>query len=62
MFIENNIAVVCCNNSHIPTSLLMPLTGNTVQAERFKSQIEANELLNKQLWQVVYSMSKIFSN
>ncbi|NVO04125.1 MAG: type II CRISPR-associated endonuclease Cas1, partial [Bacteroidetes bacterium] len=50
-FIENNVAVVCCDNSHIPTGLLMPLSGNTIQAERFKSQIEASEPLKKQLWQ-----------
>jgi CRISPR-associated protein Cas1 len=49
--LENNTAVIVCNETHHPTGLLLPLSGNTLQSERFKAQIEASEPLKKQLWQ-----------
>lgn len=49
--VNNNVAVVTCNDTHHPTGLLMPLEGNTLQSERFRAQIEATEPLKKQLWQ-----------
>lgn len=35
----------------MPTGLFLPLQGNTVQNERFRSQLEASQPLRKQLWQ-----------
>lgn len=49
--LANNAAVITCNEKHIPAGLLLPLEGNTLQSERFKSQIEASLPLKKQLWQ-----------
>lgn len=49
--LENNTAVIICNDAHHPNGLLLPLSGNTLQSERFKLQIEASEPLKKQLWQ-----------
>jgi len=49
--LENNSAVVTCNNSRMPVGLLLPLEGNTIQSERFQDQIEASLPLKKQLWQ-----------
>ncbi|HVM88270.1 MAG TPA: type II CRISPR-associated endonuclease Cas1 [Puia sp.] len=49
--VENNAAVVTCNETHHPSGMLLSLEGNTVQSERFKAQIEATEPLKKQLWQ-----------
>jgi len=49
--VSSNVAVVTCNDSHLPTGLLMPLESNTIQSERFRAQIEATEPLKKQLWQ-----------
>ena len=49
--IENNAAVVTCNEKHIPTGLVLPLEGHTVQQERFEAQITASIPLRKQLWQ-----------
>ncbi len=49
--LENNVAVITCDSSHLPTGLLLPLSGNTLQSERFKAQIEASAPLKKQLWQ-----------
>ena len=46
----NNVAVVTCNERSMPEGLLMPLEGNTLQQERFMSQIGASLPLRKQLW------------
>lgn len=49
--LENNAAVIVCNGSHLPTGLMMPLDGNSLQNERFRAQVNASEPLKKQLWQ-----------
>jgi CRISPR-associated protein Cas1 len=48
--LENNVALITCNDSHLPTGLLLNLNGNTIQQERFEAQIEASLPLKKQLW------------
>ena len=48
--LENNVAVVSCNQSKMPVGLFMPLAGNTVQHERFALQTESSLPLRKQLW------------
>src|SRR5438105_1686405 len=40
--LDNNVAVITCDETHQPNGLLMPLSGNTVQTEKFKAQIEAS--------------------
>lgn len=54
-FLENNIAVICCNSSHLPMGLLLPLSVNQIQHERFEQQIASSEPLKKQLWQQTIS-------
>ncbi len=49
--LENNCAVITCDNSHLPVGLLLPLCGNSTQSERFRYQIDASLPLKKQLWQ-----------
>lgn len=49
--LENNCAVITCNESHLPIGMHLPLVGNTTQAERMRYQIEASQPLKKQLWQ-----------
>jgi len=49
--LENNTALITCDDRHMPSGLLLPLEGNTIQSERFKHQINASEPLRKQLWQ-----------
>lgn len=49
--LENNCAVVTCDSKSMPTGLLLPLSGNTTQNERFRHQLEASLPLKKQLWQ-----------
>ena len=53
--VQNNAAVITCDSRHLPTGLLMPLDGNTVQSERFADQIGASLPLKKQLWQQTVS-------
>ncbi|MDB5281895.1 MAG: CRISPR-associated endonuclease Cas1 [Bacteroidota bacterium] len=48
--LDNNAALITCNNTHHPTGLMLPLSVNTTQTEKFKAQIEASEPLKKQLW------------
>lgn len=49
--LENNCAVISCDNAHLPVGLLLPLCGNSTQSERFRVQFEASLPLKKQLWQ-----------
>lgn len=49
--LQNNCAVITCDEKHMPAGMLLPLEGNTIQSERFANQIEASLPLKKQLWQ-----------
>lgn len=49
--LDNNAAVITCNEKHMPAGLFLPIEGNTLQTERFRNQIEASLPLKKQLWQ-----------
>lgn len=53
---ENNVALIFCDRKHMPSGLLLPLEGNTLQSERFSSQINCSLPLKKQLWQQTVSM------
>lgn len=48
--LENNTVVVACDSTHHPTGLFFPLSGNSVQNERYRAQLTASEPLKKQLW------------
>ena len=49
--LDNNAALITCNEKHMPTGMLLNLDGNSTQAERFKHQQDATIPLKKQLWQ-----------
>lgn len=49
--LEHNAVVVTCNDKRLPTGLLLPLDGHSLQSRRFREQIEATVPLKKQLWQ-----------
>ena len=49
--LDNNSALITCDNSHLPAGLMLPLSGNKTQTERFRDQINASLPLKKQLWQ-----------
>ncbi len=48
--LEHNVAVISCDEKHLPVGLMLPLEGNSIQTERFRMQIEASEPLKKNLW------------
>lgn len=48
--LENNVALIICDDKHLPTGLMLNLNGNTVQQERFEAQIGVSLPLKKQLW------------
>lgn len=49
--LDNNVAVIACDEHRMPSGLMLPLSCNTTQSERFCHQIEASIPLKKQLWQ-----------
>ena len=49
--LRNNCAVITCDSTSMPTGLLLPLDGHTLQNERFRAQIDCSKPLRKQLWQ-----------
>lgn len=49
--LDNNVAIIACDEKMMPAGMFLNLEGNTLQSERFKAQIEATEPLKKQLWQ-----------
>lgn len=51
VLLDNNVAVISCDEHRMPSGLMLPLSGNTTQSERFRYQIEASQPLRKQLWQ-----------
>lgn len=54
--LENKVALIVCDSKHMPSGLMLPLEGNTLQSERFDAQISASIPLKKQLWQQTVSM------
>ncbi len=62
--LDNNVAVVFCDDKHMPSGILAPLSGNSLMNKRSREQIEASLPLKKQLWQQtvtakVYNQAKI---
>lgn len=49
--LENNCALITCDSNRMPVGLMLPLSGNTTQTERFSEQVNASLPLKKQLWQ-----------
>ena len=49
--LDNNCAVITCDSQCMPAGLFLPLSGNYVQSERFRKQLEASSVLRKGLWQ-----------
>lgn len=51
--LNNNAAVILCDDTHHPSGMLLPLASNTTQTEMFRYQIEAKQSLKKRLWQQI---------
>lgn len=54
--LENNCAIVTCDSAKMPVGLMLPLSGNSIQNERFREQINMSQPLKKQLWQQTVQM------
>ena len=51
--IENNVSVIFCNEKHMPSGIVIPLCGNSLQSQILKHQINLNEPQKKRLWQLI---------
>ena len=49
--LAGSAALITCNERSMPQGMMLPLDGNTLQSERFRSQLNASLPLKKQLWQ-----------
>lgn len=47
---KENVAIITCDSTHIPTGLCLALYSNVLQSERYKEQIQISDSLKKQLW------------
>ncbi len=47
----HNVAVIFCDEKHMPASMLLNLDGHHLQNELFRNQINSTQPLKKQLWQ-----------
>lgn len=56
---QQNVAIISCDDSHLPLGLMLPLTGHVEHSERLKHQINCSEPLRKQLWKQTVE-AKIF--
>lgn len=46
----NNVAVISCDEHHLPFGMMLPMFGHSEYSERIKCQLAASEPLKKQLW------------
>lgn len=42
--------IVCCDEKHLPSGMMLPMDGHSLHHEVFKAQYEATEPLKKNLW------------
>lgn len=55
----NTVAIIHCDNHHLPNGLMLPMVGHSELTERWRNQLEASLPLKKQLWkQTVFSKIK----
>ncbi len=46
----NNVAVICCDEKHHPSAMVLNLDSHHLQGELFRNQLDASVPLKKQLW------------
>lgn len=56
---QNNVAIISCDESHLPLGLMLPISGHVTHSEFLKHQINCSEPLRKQLWKQTVE-AKIF--
>lgn len=45
-----NVAIISCDEHHLPYGLMLPMWGHVEHSERLKHQLNVSEPLRKQLW------------
>jgi CRISPR-associated protein Cas1 len=48
---KNNVAVVLCDERHLPAGLLQPFEGHTLFQKHLRDQLDSSQPQRKQLWQ-----------
>lgn len=56
---QQNVAIISCDESHLPLGLMLPISGHVEHSERLKHQVNCSEPLRKQLWKQTVE-AKIF--
>lgn len=56
---QQNVAIISCDESHLPLGLMLPISGHVTHSEFLKHQINCSEPLRKQLWKQTVE-AKIF--
>ncbi len=51
--VEHGGAIVVCDRNHLPTGMMLPITGHSTQAERFAAQAATSLPTKKRLWQAI---------
>lgn len=51
--VEGNVQVVMCNSRGMPSAMLLGFEGNNLQGENLRNQMDAGEVLKKQLWKQI---------
>jgi CRISPR-associated protein Cas1 len=54
--IENNVAIINCNQQHLPEGLMLPMYGHHAFTEKVREQVNASEPLRKNMWQQTVAM------
>ncbi|MBQ7392837.1 MAG: type II CRISPR-associated endonuclease Cas1 [Lentisphaeria bacterium] len=50
MLVENNVAIIICDASHMPSGQLVPYSANSLSAAVISSQLTASNALRGRLW------------
>ena len=56
--IEGNVQVVVCNDRGMPSAMLQSFESNNLQGENLRNQMNAGEVLKKQLWKQIVEAKK----
>ena len=49
--LDHQVAVITCNDQHLPQGLMLPLDGHHLQQAHFRTQVEATQAQKDRLWQ-----------
>lgn len=56
---DNKVALIICDDKHMPSGLMLPINGNSLQQERFNLQINMKQSYKNKLWkQIIFHKIK----